>query len=421
MAFPPYQQPPFPVPPRQPAPRPKKRKIGLIIGVSAVVGAVAVAGFALGAPSIVSSLVVSRAASMGIKLMPGELSLDTSSITLSKPRFGLVGTEVFSATADKIVIKLSGLSPESIAITNLRGALIGSTGTVLSGLSTWQQGADGGDPLPSLSAPGALLTWHDNASVAPWASVTGDVAASRSSGTFHVKQLIALGQTTSTLTLGWVSTTSGLTLAPNANAAEATVQLVLAKGGSSPTAKIVAKQAPLAQFGAALPAILKAATINGEMNLQFAKTGAITGTLDASLRGYSLPIPRELGGLISAETKVTGQISADPSAAVTNINPLKLSSGSLSVSGPATLRNEPGRSVFSAQLQGATPCAGMATAVANNSLGSMLGGLVGAVANTALNGNINLALTINADTSKLAAATITPSFSTNCGLNLTLP
>ena len=109
----------------------------------------------------------------------------------------------------------------------------------------------------------------------------------------------------------------------------------------------------------------------------------------------------------------TAQLVFVPSA--TAVAPLSITSGQLTLKGNGTVTLAADHAELRASLNGALPCKDVARSAAVTNLGGVLGGLLGSVAEVAMQGNLLIGVRVEADSRQPGQASFTPTITARCG------
>jgi hypothetical protein len=138
------------------------------------------------------------------------------------------------------------------------------------------------------------------------------------------------------------------------------------------------------------------------------------------LHGYLPPRPRELQGIVYGKTTKLGtafRVADDRRSAA--LSDATLLAGALALRGGGLVERRAAGARLKLDLSGQVPCAALARSAVGANLGNnLLGDLVGGLAGAALRGSLTINAHVEADTSDLDRARVSPVVSGTCGLGL---
>jgi hypothetical protein len=375
------------------------------------------------APVVVRRFVVSRASERGIELTGFSLGFDTSRLVLDDVRFSLQGVPGVLGSASRIVVALDGLEPTGAALEGSSLAI--ADARALPALVAWQR-AHAAEAIP-VKATGfsvRLVAAEDGPALA---TMRGDLVSEGHRVTVDGALLEALGRRVGPARVALRFDPNAVTMdIGRSGAPSSTPALTVTLGGTAP-ARLHVALAPIAasELAAALGLSTKlGATVQASLDTELPDlardvppAGApLSATVDATLRGFVPPHPKELDGIVFGDrTEVHATIRARDLAKA-ELSDVRLVAGALALAGTGSVEPSSGGARVRLDLAGSLPCSELATSAASAHLSPVLAALAGNLAKRALGGSVAVHLFVDADSQNPAAARVDPSAVVKCRL-----
>ncbi|MBK8253779.1 MAG: hypothetical protein IPK82_14080 [Polyangiaceae bacterium] len=402
----------------------KKVRWGLRIG-GAFLGILLGVGVAivLLAPGYVRDRVTEEARARGLNLTFQDLDLGLSKLVIEGAQLGFVGAPNVEVSAFRIEVELTDFEPKSIAV---HGLSMGLSGTgVLDELTTWKARYPAALAIP-LSIDHANLEFRLVKS-GPSILVMGNskMVVDATKGSVESQQTAFLGRQAGAFGISWLSPDDALVV--NVEPRDAPLSAVKATVRTTkerPEVKLTLAKTPLGPLQKALgiPRGSEGIEAEGELTMplpSLEKPTPVHGAIHMIVKGFVVPHPRELDGILFGETtkvKAEFDLSADLSTA--KLSQVQVEAGALTLRGLGNVEREGLDAAVSLTLKGSIPCTSLATSAAMAHLGSAWGRLAGGLASGALKGNVNVVITVEAKASDIQNAKIDKSARVGCKVSV---
>lgn len=412
-----------------------KRRLALIaLGLG---GLLALAGlvFALVfAKPLAKRLAVERAAEHGVVLSPNEVSLGFGKVTLRGSSFELRDFAAVRGTIRELEVSVSWTRPVGIRLSGVDVEAIGSAPTLVLGATEWTKRYPHTFRLPT-EAGEVTWVWRKAAGSGPWLTLGGGrVQRSGALTSFSADKSVLgvcserddgapvcpdLGKVGAAWTADEAQVSIGFGVE---DVGRAPVRLEVKHALAEPTADITLTPVDLSRlagpFGVKLP--VKNVTASATVHLIMPKgleRGAVTGTLDAALKGYVPPHPRELDGFVFGDTTtLSAKLRVDDARERADLSEVRVTAGAFKLGGTGSVFREADHGAVRLDLTGSLPCSALAGAAADSYLGKALGGIAGGLARQFVKGNVGVTVAISARSDDLANAKVTKKIGIGCGL-----
>jgi ADP-dependent NAD(P)H-hydrate dehydratase / NAD(P)H-hydrate epimerase len=420
-----------------------RRKRRLRIAVAALLVAAVAAALVLLGPRALRRAVISEARARGVALQAGSIELGLGVVRLRRVRFSLLGVRGLSASATQMDIALRGLSPAGMTATEIDLSLAGLD--ALDDLPAWaaQYRARAAE-LP-LSATGVRITWRSragepealallDASLQTTPAGGGGAAGGAPgepapwTGALQAARVIVATKEVARTDVAWSLGAAGLSLGLGARDVPSAPVRAELRSGPSPTASVELAVAPLSSLAALLGLDVEgqrasAMTVAGKIELRLPQgadrtaltEGPIEGSFALTVKGFLLPHPRELDGLLFGDTTAVSaeaRVSADRQCVT--LTRVDIAAGALKLGGSGAIQRDGADASIGMDLSGSVPCSQLAGSAAMAHLSGPLGVLAGTVARRTLTGSVAVRLRVDARASRLAAARVEPSALFRC-------
>ena len=406
----------------RPKPRPRKWLRRTLLGLLGllVLGAIAAA---LGYRPLVRYLAVREARKYGIALVLGEVNLGWSRVTLRECEFTTIGFEGVHGRFDQLEVALAGMVPQRVEARGVDLDLVGSAATLAVGLSDWTKSYPLLLKIPS-KADAVGLVWRTEPGGTPWLTLSGaTIEPAPTGGQFAASRAQVVGVDVGRVGASWTGTASSIALGfGETDLAQAPVVIEVHYADAEPAADITLRPTPLEKLagplGMALP--LKGVSASARMQLQLkgeAGQGAVLGSLQADLSGYTPPMPSELKSFaFGSDTHLECDFEISNDRRRVEIRRAEITHGAFKLEGKGTIERQPDHALVVLDLAGHLSCAEVAKAMARARLGGQWGGLIGPAVDLTVQGSITIGVKLEVDTRNLLAAKLTPKVSLGCGL-----
>lgn len=423
--------------------RGKRRRRALIAAlvVVALIGAAVAALLVLGPPAL-RRRIIAEARARGVALDPGVIDVDLRSIRLRDGRFSLLGVRGVSGTVARATIELRGLSPARIATEGVELTLVGTD--ALEDLPAWvaQYGPraaalplttgrlrlglrdrDGG-PEVLVLADGAL----ERRAAAPVEGAAAPPGAPRPEiGVLKQARVLVAGKEIARTDIAWSIGAASISLGFGGEDLVSAPLRAELRPRPSPSASIELAPTPLSAVGALLGVDVGASTmvVAGTLELRLAdgadrtalSEAPLEGPIALTVKGFTLPHPRELDGLLFGNTttvKADASISADRRRVA--LSGVEVAAGALKLKGTGTVERSGADAAIAMDLSGSIPCSLLAGSAAMSHLTGAVGLLARDLVSRALAGSVAVQVHVDARASRLTAARVTPSAILRCKL-----
>ncbi|XXX71671.1 hypothetical protein WMF30_28900 [Sorangium sp. So ce134] len=427
------------------APRSKWRRrvaIAALVLVAAVAAAVA-ALLAFGPPAL-RRHIVAEARARGVALDPGAIDVDLGGVRLRGARFSLLGVRGLSGTAARATIALRGFTPAGITADGVELTLVGID--ALEGLPAWaaQHGARAAE-LP-LTTGRVRLGLRDrdggpevlalaDAALVRRAAGSGQGAAAPpgaprpEAGVLKQARVVVSGKEVARADIAWSIGAASISLGFGGEDVAAAPLRAELRPKPSPSASIELAPTPLSAVGALLGVDVGASTmvVSGTFELRLAagadrtalSEAPLEGPIALTVKGFTLPHPRELDGLLFGDTttvKADAHLSGDRRRVA--LSGVEVAAGALKLKGTGTIQRDGADASIGMDLSGSIPCSLLAGSAAMSHLTGAVGLLARDLVSRTLAGSVAVQVRVDARASRPTAARVTPSAILRCKLRL---
>ncbi|WP_437719758.1 hypothetical protein [Sorangium sp. So ce861] len=428
------------------APRGKRRRRALIAALVAVAAvAAAVAALLVLGPPALRRHIVAEARARGVALDPGAIDVGLGAVRLRGARFSLLGVRGLSGTVARATIALRGLSPAGIAADGVELTAVGID--ALEGLPAWvaQHGPraaslplttgrvrlglrdrDGGPEVLAL-AEASLV--RRAAGAVQGAAAPPPGAPGLEAGVLKQARVLVAGKEVARTDVAWSIGAASISLGfGGEDAASAPLRAEL-RPRPSPSASIELAPTQLAAVGALLGVDVGASTmvVSGTLELRPAagadrtalSEAPLEGPIALTVKGFTLPHPRELDGLLFGDTttvKAEAHIPGDRRRIA--LSGVEVAAGALKLKGAGTIQRDGADAAIGMDLSGSIPCSLLAGSAAMAHLTGTVGLLARDLVSRTLAGSVAVQVRVDARASRLTAARVNPSAILRCKLRL---
>ena len=426
------------------AARGKRRRRAVIAAlvVVAVVAAAVAALLVLGPPAI-RRRIIAEARARGVALDPGAVDVGLGSVRLRDGRFSLLGLRGLSGTVARATIELRGLSPARIATEGVELTLVGmdaledlpawvaqygpraaalplTTGRIRLGL----RDRDGGPEVLAL-ADGSLerRAAGSEGAAAPPGAPRPEV------GVLKQARVLVAGREIARTDVAWSLGAASVSLGFGAEDVLSAPLRAELRPRPAPSASIELAPTPLSAVGALLGVDVGASTmvVAGTLELRLAdgadrtalSEAPLEGPIALTVKGFTLPHPKELDGLLFGSTttiKADARIPADRQRVA--LSGVEVGAGALKLKGTGAIERNGADAAIAMDLSGSIPCSLLAGSAAMSHLTGPVGLLARDLVSRALAGSVAVQVHVDARASRLTAARVTPSAILRCKLRL---
>ncbi|XYH92413.1 hypothetical protein ACMHYB_31610 [Sorangium sp. So ce1128] len=431
--------------------RSKRRRRAVIAAlvVVAVLAAAIAALLVLGPPAI-RRRIIAEARARGVALEPGVVDIGLGAVRLRDARFSLLGVRGLSGAVARATIELRGLSPARIAADGVDLTLVGTD--ALEGLPAWvaQHGPratalplttsrvrlalrdrDGGPEVLAL-ADGSLqrrATAAPQGAAAPQPAAPQPAAPQPEAGVLKQARVLVAGKEIARTDVAWSIGAASISLGFGGEDVAAAPLRAELRPRPSPSASIALAPVPLSAVGALLGIDVGAAKmiVSGTLALRLAEgadrtalsEAPVEGPIALTVKGFTLPHPRELDGLLFGDTttiKADARISGDRQRVA--LGGVEVAAGALKLTGTGTIQRDGADASIGMDLSGSIPCSLLAGSAAMSHLTGAVGLLARHLMSRTLAGSVAVQARVDARASRLTAARVTPSAILRCKLRL---
>jgi hypothetical protein len=390
-----------------------------VLGSALVIGAVLVY-----AKPLVEYLVTTRAERHGVTLKFQDLDFGWGWVTFDRAEFRLLGVQGIQGKAERVTVHLQGFTPVQATGQGVRLDAEGALVTLVLELSRWIQRYTLALRF-QLEARDMQAVWRERPGVPPWLSMSqGELLPTATGVRLRAAQAVVAGARLGGFSAGWDVNDSYLDLGlGDPVATRAPIRLVVYHAVLRPTVDLTLRPLPLDRlaqpFGLALP--VKNVSLSGAARLAFpprAESGAIEGVTSIKLVGWVPPHPPELDGFVFGnETSFDTRLSIAPDYQTVTLTQSRVKAGAFVLRGGGSIHRYDHYARTLLDLRGELPCASLANAMAESTLGRVLGPLLGRAAELAVKGSVAVLVQVDADTRNLAGAKVVRTLGIGCGLH----
>jgi ADP-dependent NAD(P)H-hydrate dehydratase / NAD(P)H-hydrate epimerase len=438
-AQPPQAQPPHPAQARPaatipeapagapaPAPRagkPQKRRRSWPFIVGGVL-LVLIAGVAIASQPLLSYFAREHAAKNGIVLTELEdVDLGWGTITLEGFRFRFDEVEGIEGSGKALTVTLDGTRPKKLAGEELELELTGSAAVLAVAISEWA-----GDHPELVRIPSDVkdvdVSWRESEGGPVWLRIVGgSIQPSKKGARLAADGTEVLGLSTGAAAAVWNGDEATVRLGVGTDDLDdAPVRIVVEDLKSEPKATITMKPTPLDKLAGPLGMFLPLGGIqlSGAADMRYAgkKKAPIVGHVDATLTGFSVPLPKEAQGFVFGDTtQLSTDVEIGPDRRTVTLKKTKVTHGEFTLEGQGTITRGKGGATIDLDLVGKISCQALAKAAIKGGVGDRLGGLAERLASGAVTGSVEVKLHIQADTGSLLSTKIDRSLGIGCGIS----
>ena len=377
---------------------------------------------------LLGAFVRHRAAALGVALDFDRVSWGSGALEIRGARATLEGVRGVLVAADSVRVARAGLEITSVDAEGVGVAIDGSATDRVLELAAWSGEHADAYGLPG-SARGVRVDWRAQEGATPWLSASG--GALRSDGRsahFQAAAASVGGVPVGQLGVAWTTDATGVSLelgkgAPGEGSAPSPIAARVSTTPRPPRVEVTLRPVKLETLGASLGLALPApgAVASGQLELVLGKRGgaeAIEGSAQLLVDGWTPPHPKELNGIIAhRKTSIAARLHLAEDRSRITLSDVVVRAGKLELKGSGAITRAGDHAVARIEIAGPIACAELARSAAREDLGP-LGGLAGDLAGGALEGSVSVAVTIDADSRDLRAATVRPKIGVGCGLKL---
>jgi len=403
----------------------------VLLGLAGLALVAIVAGL-LAVKPLARRLALEKAREHGVELTFSDLSLGLGHVTLDGCEFSLVGLPAIHGKISRLEVTTHWLDAVGIGVEGAEIRAEGSALALVLGVVEWTKKYPATYRLPA-NANNVGFEWRKDPSRVPWLKLeAGAVQRSGKATSFHADKTV-VGECAGPKKQGcadvgrvgatWTADDAVVMLGfGEDDLARAPVRVDVKHSLAKPTADISLASTPLETladpFGVALP--VKDVKASAKVHLEMPKgraSGAISGTVSASLEGYVPPHPRELDGFVFGNvTTLDTKLVVDEKRERVDLSETKVTAGAFKLAGDGNLIRDQGRAKIHLALKGSLPCDALAGAAAGSYLGKTFGGIAGAFAKQLVGGNVGVTVVIDAVSDDLEHAKVARSIGIGCGL-----
>jgi len=373
---------------------------------------------------IVAAYLRHRAAALGVELDFDGFTIEDDRVELDGARASLAGVRGLVAKADRVRLARKGSEVTSASASKVEVEVEGSATDRVLELSEWSSEHADTYRLPG-AARDVRVAWRAAEGDTPWLTAEGGTFTSDGKTARLVARAsrvggVPLGQ----IEAGFTVDRSGVSVELGKTAgAEAPIAARVLTSASPPRVDLTLRAVRLEALGAALGLSLPAprAVASGRASLTLGRrkgVEAITGSAELLLDGYVPPHPRELAGVLSPKrTALSAAIAVAADRSKVTLSDVVVKAGKFELKGNGTVTRARDHALALLELRGPIACADLARGVARERLG-VLGDLAGDAASGAVEGTVNVSVTVEADSRDLKAAKVKPKVGVGCGLKM---
>lgn len=397
------------------------------------------AGFVLKDPWL-RYLVRREALAKGIELDFDSMEMGQGWIRLRGARIRLEGVRGLTATVQKARLSLDGGFPPDVTQVEAQAVVVqaqGSAADLALELAAWAQEHPDAFRLP-LTATEVVTEWREQPSSTPWLQLSGGSMtpgpAGASTGApsgatrtiiFHANGAVVSGVSVGPVGAVWAADATTISLGfGKETLAAAPIRIDIRSVPSPATVDIRVMPVTMADLGSPMGLALptEKATIEGTVKLQLGKRpdkDAITGAVAMTLKGWIPPHPKELGGIVfGTTTAFASAFRIAENRSTVTLSDASVAAGAFKLKGGGLIERRGEYAVVTMDMKGAIPCADVARSAVASNFGSAAGVMAGQMARGALEGSVNVAVHIQADTRNLQGASVRNEVGVGCGLKL---
>jgi ADP-dependent NAD(P)H-hydrate dehydratase / NAD(P)H-hydrate epimerase len=392
--------------------------VAALLALCAVVGA-------LGYRRFVTWYVIRECRMRGVQVDPAAIELTSRMVRLRDTRFTLIGVTSLGAHADTIEVELSSFAPTHVAIHGLGLELNGTVTAAADEAGQWVAAHKESYELP-LQVDGLTLLWRDERKSLPWLSLHKATLAPEPGGAcLKTREVTIWGKNFKQVVTAWKNDKPEVVIGIGADdPANAAIRIDLTR--SAPYAlKVAWKQAPLTDLASILGITMPPRGISAEGVVELHAADLIApvdGSVHLVLHNFVPPHPAELNGVVTGNhTTVDSKLTISQDRSKVALSDAKVVAGSFQLDGTGQVQRVESYGLIGLKLSGTIPCSSISVAAAAGrmgKLGSLLGGLIGDVAQRALTGVIAVSVTIDADTRNMDAIKVEDRIGIGCSLRL---
>jgi hypothetical protein len=405
----------------------KRWLLVLAILVLAVLGTAGI-GLLVVLPRWVESQVLSAAEAQGVTIKPDDIAFGWGWVQLTQVKLNLVKVRSVEVQVGRIDVTLSGMTPQSIELTNVDSVITGSITNIAFEIAEWTKAHPGAYALP-LTAKNVRARFMEPAGTPPWLEVSnGQLSRTATGGVFAAEHARLLGVDLGKVGAGFAREASAIALGfGESDLAKAPFRIEVSPNATPPTAKFTL--APIAAERLAkplgMPLPISGVVVSSTTNLAFpagAAEGSVNGDTTVTLKGYVPPHPFELDGFIFGDTTIFDTKFSMPAIRDRiTLSEAHLKAGKFELHGDGLLIRGSDHSEATLNLKGELPCSALAAVEAESRLATILSHELnvkaGQLAEKLVNGTVTVGLKASLDTRNLAAARVDRTIGVGCGLH----
>jgi hypothetical protein len=413
----------------------RRRRVVVLLGVLATL-VVAVLLLTLGHSAAVNyadSKIVEQARQHGIIVHLTTTSVSASGVHLGKGRLELEGVNDVSATFDSADVTLQGLTPTKLAMLGLHLQAIGDPLVLKRSVDAWRAKYDKPSEPNALPRPelhNTQFTWSQapqtpafvhidglefsqNAADARLWSVTGSRAQV---GAYYLEPLaVALQVEPNAVEVGLGATQLAAAVVRGGWRRETGSDDLHLQFGAIPIGALLERLGLHSSDHR-----LAAANCGGAISLRVPDDAQLpyTGAVKLDLIGWIPPHPPELDGFAFGNTTtIASTFELDRTLSNANLRALEITAGEFKLRGQALVQIAAlAYAQVQAKLSGQIPCSALASAVGESKLGKSYGQWMAQHAGRAVEGHVDVAVVLEADSRHADQAKIYKQVGVGCGV-----
>ncbi|MBI3200526.1 MAG: hypothetical protein HYZ29_03215 [Myxococcales bacterium] len=409
----------------------KRWAVGLAVAASLLLAGAAVFLLFFAEP-MARRMAIERAEEHGVVLEPGDIYLSLGSVSLRRSRFHLVGLPAVRGSLDELRVSLRWTHPVGVKLRGVEVEAVGSAATLALGVTEWARRFPQTFRMPT-EADATTLVWRKAEKAEPWLTLSGGTVRRDGPTTLFSADKSVLGicrerdagaplcPDLGKVGAAWTADDAQVAIGFGVDdLSRAPVRFEVRHSVAEPTATVTLTPVDLARlagpFGARLP--VEGVTASATVQLTLPKgSGAVTGTLDATLQGYVPPHPRELDGLVFGDkTTLAAKLRVDDARERADLSEVKVTAGAFKLAGSGSVFREEDHGGLRLDLSGSLPCSALAGAAAESHLGRALGGIAGQLARDLIKGSVAIKVAVTARSDDLENAKVDKKIGVGCGL-----
>ena len=400
----------------------KGSRARIVLFVLAALVAISALAVVLGYRRLVTWYVIRACRARGVMIEPQAIEASSSLIRLRDTRFTLAGVPSLGANATTIEVALQRFAPVRVDIHGLSLELAGPVAAVTGEVGDWMTAQKASAELP-LQADGVDLTWRDERKAPAWMTVQKAILSPEPGGKrIHAPHVWIAGTAVKQVSVSWKLEQPDVAISIGADdPASAPIRIELTRRAPY-FVKVAWKPLPLIDLATQLGITMQPRGIltDGNAELRWSDPLApMEGSVHLVLEGFVPPHPAELNAIVTGtRTVIDSKLSIPQDRSRAGLSEVKIVAGSLQLDGTGQVQRVENYGLIGLKLTGTIPCTSIAKTAMVGRLGTLLGGLVGDLAQRSLIGVITVNVSIDADTRNLGAARVEDRVGIGCKLRL---